>query len=397
MSPSIALDAVRTARASADAVRALNAWLPDVKASDDALRRASREVGFAGEMLASGQRTKDDAVDADAARERGNARYRQGAYGEAIDAYTESLRIAPSAAAHANRAMARLKLKDYNGVVEDCDACAALEPDYGSKVYHRRGVAKRELGEYLESVMDFERALRLEPTSGFLKEERKKSQRAFELEAKTRPTQTRYRVRIDDDDEDKGWATRSETVAMECVRADDDMESESEEEVTIRRSRSTADAASAAEQSPAASIDVVNTDLVKAATKIATSKPLAPPRNGAEFEKTYRRAMKLASSSSADARVDVLRLVPVAKIPSMFAGGLDPDILTDVTTTVVRDMLAIDPPCALEWLDALPKLPRFAVSLALAPPPARDVLVRAFDAVVIERDAVARARTAFAL
>ena len=69
------------------------------------------------------------------------------------------------------------------------------------------------------------------------------------------------------------------------------------------------------------------------AAAIAASKPVVAPRNGAEFERAYRREMKAAASTTAASRrAEILILVPPDKMETMFAGGLDPDILADVAT-----------------------------------------------------------------
>ena len=370
-------DFPRDARASSRAMEDLAKWFPVARQRDDALKRESR-------AKAEGRANADDAA---RARERGNTEFRAMRFNAAHDAYTESVEIEPSAATHANRAMCRLKMKDYAGCVEDCDACLALDGMYGSKIYHRRGVANRELGEYLASVMDFERALRLEPRNVFLKEERAKSQRAFELEAKIRPTQTRHRVSVEDDGEASALTTNV-NARVSREKAQSRSESEEEEEVTIRRVRST-DSATTVVASPSEPPSSASTDVVKAAMEIATRKPLSAPRTGAEFEKIYRRAMKLAAadpSTPAAHRLEILRLVPASKIPSMFASGLDADILADITTVVLTSMLERDRSSAIEWLDALPRLPRFAVAVALRSRASSAALAAAFDV------AVARAR-----
>lgn len=365
---SAALDAIQRARTTSSALENLREWFPGIRAEDDALRRAKDTASVAGVMSSD---------DAGAHRERGNEAFRRGDYSTAIEAYDRSVATRPSAAALANRAMCRLKLEEWAAAEADCTSALELDPAYGVKAYMRRGTARRHLKKYLDSVMDFEEALRLEPTSKILREERLTSQRMFELEAKVRPTQPRRRLKIveegaetSDGDENSRMDDASASLTL--------AKSEEAEEVPIRVKR---------EETPKSAPDALTTDLVKRATEIASKKPIAAPRNGAEFERAYRREMKAESSdeeASLSRRAAVIGAVSPDDLVRFFSGGLDSDILIDIArvTTLVR--FPSDPHSALRSLEALQSLPRFAVSVALASASAKSCL----------RDAVAVARAA---
>lgn len=205
MARPVAFDAVLRARAASDAVEDVRRWLPEAHARDEAMIRESAAVGAMG---ASGVNRRSAATtEADRERERGNEADKRGEYARAIERYDASVAVGETAAAYANRAMCWLKLEEWACAEVDCSR--ALELDvaaFGVKAYQRRGTARRKMGKYMDSVMDFEEALRLEPTSKILKEERAKSQRTFELEEKIRPTQTRTRIRVDDDEQVNGDA-----------------------------------------------------------------------------------------------------------------------------------------------------------------------------------------------
>ena len=222
--------------------------------------------------------------------------------------------------------------------------------------------------------MDFEEALRLEPTSKILKEERAKSQRAFELEEKIRPTQTRTRIRVDDDEQVNGDAMdvdRGDT-RRDVSSADDGRRNEREIKVKPREPPTPSGRAS--------STSSIDAGLVDRATAIAASKPIVAPRNGAEFERSYRREMKSTSSTSLARRAELLALVPAAAVTKMFAGGLEPDVLADVTTVALAHWLPTAFDTAVDWLERLPSTSRFAVSVALRPPHACPALTAAFAA-----------------
>jgi len=378
MAPLAALDAVQRARRASDAIESVKTWLPDAHAMDDAMRRARVSAESAPAV-------NERAREATAQRERGNAAYREGKYAAAIEHYDASCAIERNAAALANRAMCWLKLEKWDAAEADCTSALALDAvAFGVKAYQRRGMARRELGKYLESTMDFEEALRLEPTSKILKEERAKSQRAFELEAKIRPTQARVKIPVE---HDRAVERGDDSLVDVDMGAVEDAASCARDSVETRRRAAPASA-------PATGRDE---DLVSKASAIAASKPIVAPRNGAEFERAYRREMKAAASTtSASRRAEILTLVPPDKMATLFAGGLDPDILADVATIALEHWYAKDESAsaALEWLERLRTVPRFAVSAALRPSASSRALERAFAAAcaTAARDARATAR-----
>ena len=371
---SVALDAIQRARTTSSALANLREWFPGIRAEDEALRRVAKEKEASAEAEAF--MSSDDA---EAHRERGNEAFRRGDYSIAIEAYDRSVTSRPSAAALANRAMCRLKLGEWADAEADCTAALELDPAYGVKAYMRRGTARRHLKKYLDSVMDFEEALRLEPTSKILREERLTSQRMFELEAKVRPTQPRRRLKIEDEGAETSGGDEQSKMndGQDGSTSSAPAKSEQAEEVPIRVKR----------EPPKSAPDALTTDLVKRATEIASKKPIATPTNGAEFERAYRREMKAESSdeeASLARRAAVVGTVSSDDLVRFFSGGLDSDILIDIARVTALIRFPSDPHSALRSLRALQSLPRFAVSVALASAPAKSNL----------RDAIVAARAA---
>ena len=66
------------------------------------------------------------------------------------------------AATYSNRAMAYLKLKSYQQVLDDSNAALRIDPKY-LKAYHRRGKAYFELRKYELAIKDFQYILEKEP------------------------------------------------------------------------------------------------------------------------------------------------------------------------------------------------------------------------------------------
>lgn len=119
---------------------------------------------------------------ADALRERGNALYKSSDFAGAEEQYSASLAVAPTAAAYANRAQARLKLCQYEAAELDCTSALALEKTH-VKALQRRATARRELGRLLDAACDFDTASRLEPGNKALRAERADAIAAYEAQA----------------------------------------------------------------------------------------------------------------------------------------------------------------------------------------------------------------------
>ena len=150
----------------------------------------------------------------------GNACFKRGEYEAAIAHYTASLeREGATCAAHANRAMCAIKLERWSDAAADCDAAIAIDPGY-LKAHQRRGVARRALGRFLESTMDFENALRLEPESKILRAEREASKAAHELEANVRITQVRRIVPVRRSERAKAEKAEKAEIAEKAEKAE---------------------------------------------------------------------------------------------------------------------------------------------------------------------------------
>jgi len=100
---------------------------------------------------------------ADSEKEKGNEAFYSKDYEEAEAYYSRSLQFrADDPSAWANRALARLKLENAAGALEDCEHSLALNPRY-MKALHRKGKALYELKRYEEAVRCFQLALAESP------------------------------------------------------------------------------------------------------------------------------------------------------------------------------------------------------------------------------------------
>ncbi|CAK9236093.1 unnamed protein product [Sphagnum jensenii] len=117
--------------------------------------------------------------DAWSEKDLGNKYFKEGKYVQAIDCYSRSIALQPTAVAFANRAMALLKIRRYVDAEVDCTEAIELDDHY-TKAYSRRGTARKELKKYLASVEDFEFALRLEPENKELRKQYTEAKETYE-------------------------------------------------------------------------------------------------------------------------------------------------------------------------------------------------------------------------
>ncbi|KAG6751501.1 hypothetical protein POTOM_043690 [Populus tomentosa] len=153
----------------------------------------------------------ESTVDATTEKELGNEYFKQKKYKEAIECYSRSIALSPTAVAYANRAMAYLKIKRqvfpcliifvlschfigcftacednfhedgkifyfiffllrFPEAEDDCTEALNLDDRY-IKAYSRRATTRKELGKLKESVEDSEFALKLEPNNQEIKKQ----------------------------------------------------------------------------------------------------------------------------------------------------------------------------------------------------------------------------------
>jgi len=100
---------------------------------------------------------------AEAAKEKGNAAFKEKQWQKAVNFYTEAIKLnGKMATYYSNRAAAFLELTSYRQAEADCTSAIDLDPKI-VKAYLRRGTAREMMGYYKEAVEDFNHALILEP------------------------------------------------------------------------------------------------------------------------------------------------------------------------------------------------------------------------------------------
>jgi len=115
------------------------------------------------EILEGGKEVSEDAMEkANSLRSEAMAQMSEGNFAEAVDKFTEAIKLNPdSAVFYAKRAQALLKQNRVKAVIADCDEAIKRNPD--SALAHKlRGRAYRLLGEWIHAAQDLRKACKLD-------------------------------------------------------------------------------------------------------------------------------------------------------------------------------------------------------------------------------------------
>ncbi|XP_028819669.1 sperm-associated antigen 1A [Denticeps clupeoides] len=98
-----------------------------------------------------------------ALKQEGNEHVKHGRFQQALEKYTECIRIKPAeCAVYTNRALCYLKLGRFEEARRDCDAALETEPA-NKKAFYRRALAFKGLKDYLAASTDLQEVLQLDP------------------------------------------------------------------------------------------------------------------------------------------------------------------------------------------------------------------------------------------
>ena len=140
----------------------------------------------------------------DRARNEANEFFKRGKYPDAVAHYTDCLEIDPTnkitnAKLLGNRAMCRMKLKEYDLAKEDCDLALKLDPTY-IKAKRTRAKATGEAGDWEQAVKDLKALVEENPGDNDLAKEL----RSAEIELKKSKQKDYYKILgVDKDAGDK--------------------------------------------------------------------------------------------------------------------------------------------------------------------------------------------------
>ena len=293
-------------------------------------------------------------------RERGNMHFRRGEYAEAEASYTKSLQGKETAAALSNRAMVRLKLGKAEACAKDCQRSVGLllgENEVGEatskrevllvKTWQRKGTAEMEMKMYREAAASFENALRIEPESRTIREQRKAAVKEMEMiEVKDGEVELRAR----------DFLAKRQRVSIEKKK---ELETPSPAAILQTKKKE----AMAKEEMKTTTMDMEK--VRKAISKLDHDEEEI--KTGPIFDKQW----KLAATSS-EKKCKILRAVRAENITKILAERLTGDLLGDIIVAILTHWITedyantssnVDDP--VNWLTALTKTNRFSMASML--------------------------------
>ncbi|XP_073065942.1 uncharacterized protein [Primulina eburnea] len=348
--------------------------------------------------LSGGFRSEESFVDANSEKELGNEFFKQRKFNEAIDCYSRSIALSPTAVAYANRAMAFLKIKRFQEAELDCSEALNLDDQY-IKAYSRRSTARKELGKLKESLDDAEFALRLDPQNQEIKKQfaeaksliqkeiLKKSSRALEGSVEgVRRTQKSEVQKISSVSSD--YPARMVTEILDNDAKDDnkrDVPSESLKEIkgdNMRINGSDADTtlenAKIKHKNEEQDLNASVQELAAKAANLAkaeAAKNIVPPSSGYEFEVSWR---KLSGDRELQARL--LKAISPAALPGIFKNALSSPVLVDIIRCIATFFME-DMALSVDFLLNLTKIPRFDMIIMCLSSTQKADLLRIWDEV----------------
>ena len=294
-------------------------------------------------------------------RERGNMHFRRGEYAEAEASYTKSLQGKETAAALSNRAMVRLKLGKAEACAKDCQRSVDLlleEDEVGEatskrdgllvKTWQRKGTAEMEMKMYREAAASFENALRIEPESRTIREQRKAAVKEMAMiEVKDGEVELRAR----------DFLAKRQRVSIEKKK---ELETPSPAAIVQTKKKE----AMAKEEMKTTTMDIEK--VRKAISKLDHDEEEI--KTGPIFDKQW----KLAATSS-EKKCKILRAVRAENITKILAERLTGDLLGDIIVAILTHWItedyantsSNDDDDPVNWLTALTKTNRFSMASML--------------------------------
>ena len=139
-----------------------------IVSSSTAVWKSLSEGGFqqlqrASEKQRRLEKMRAELTPAEFKKRQGNAALLRGDVATAESLYSVAIDSDSGISAlYANRALARLKLKDFKGAEEDCVTALRLEPGY-TKAFLRRAAARLALGKFSQAEEDYCSVLSIQP------------------------------------------------------------------------------------------------------------------------------------------------------------------------------------------------------------------------------------------
>lgn len=321
---------------------------------------------------------EESPVDANSEKELGNEYFKQKKYNDAIDCYSRSIALLPTAVAYANRAMAYIKINRFQEAEYDCSEALSLDDRY-IKAYSRRITARKELGKLKEALEDADFALRLEPSNQEVKKQQTEVKSLLEKAILQRASVMSQRSAqgMQKLDKLKEEVTRSkggtnpissnfvrdgnrEFVSDLTSRSDSSNVTEKSDEVRISHGyspqRHGLETAKRRNKNGKQDLDPSVQELAARAATLAkaeAAKNVSPPTTAYQFEISWR-----GFGGDRNLQAHLLKATTPASLPHLFKNALTAPMLIDIVRCVATFFVE-DMDLAVKYLENLTKIPRF--------------------------------------
>ncbi|KAJ6757026.1 hypothetical protein OIU74_026311 [Salix koriyanagi] len=332
-------------------------------------------------------------VNATTEKELGNEYFKQKKYKEAIEFYSRSIALSPTAVAFANRAMAYLKIKRFREAEDDCTEALNLDDRY-IKAYSRRATTRKELGKLKESIEDSEFALKLEPNNQEIKKqyaevkslyEKEILQKASEsLRSSLQGAQKGGRSEANKAKENDGDGAVKKSIYVEEIknkstgagsRSDGQLGNDSHANATPSSNKESIQRNSrTGRQELKASVKELASQAASRAMAEA-AKNIMPPNSAYQFEVSWR-----GFSGDRALQAQLLKVITPSALPQIFKNALSVTILIDIIKCVASFFIN-DTDLAVKYLENLTKVPRFDILIMCLPSTDKADLLRMWDEV----------------
>ncbi|KAK6915674.1 Tetratricopeptide repeat 1 [Dillenia turbinata] len=313
---------------------------------------------------------EENSPDAASEKELGNEYFKQKKFKEAIDCYSSSIALSPTAVAYANRAMAYLKIKKFREAEEDCTEALNLDDRY-IKAYSRRATARKELGKLKAAIEDSEFALRLEPHNQEIKKQHaevkslyqkaitaeviQKASEAKETYKKGSQEVVKPKIEVNGSVQDNSSVTSSSLTTR--VTSSQDQNQKNHEASKLELKESVQELASRA----------ASRATVEAARNIKA------PQSAYQFEVSWRG---LCGDRALQA--SLLKTMSPDALPQLFKNALSAPILINIVECIAT-FFHEEMDFAVSFLDNLTKVPRFDTIIMCLSSADRTDLARLWD------------------
>ncbi|XP_021734451.1 RNA polymerase II-associated protein 3-like isoform X2 [Chenopodium quinoa] len=335
--------------------------------------------------------TDENTVDAASEKDLGNEYFKQKKFNEAIDCYSRSIALSPTAVAYANRAMAYLKIKRFQEAEDDCTEALNLDDRY-IKAYSRRATARKELRKLRDSLEDVEFALRLEPQNEDLKKQRSEVKSLLEkaIFAKAAGTATRaapsvkeVKNKVDANGHENPVLSASERskksgvdVLSDSIQLSANKSSDSGNTVIKSKSFGEKNGKKKNYTSGKKELGPSVQELASRAASRAreeAAKKISTPNSAYQFEVTWR-----GFCGDRSLQAQLLKVTQPDALPQIFKNALTAPLLIDIVKCIATFFIE-ETELAVKYLENLTRIPRFDMIIMCLSPADKAELCRTWD------------------